>query len=322
MAVPLGCAPQGADRYLPRGGGNGAGALCLLMVKGQGKLQGAGHRITQNSLKPRVCPVLSWWNTFPFSWNSFSFTSIVFHIHPAPHSPGGPLSTAAFVVSRGSPSSPAMGSSCSKVFGHTESSTWASNSSSGVHPCWFLIGRGQNETPSWLGRPGLESIRRVGLGESWESWSFLTAETAGSGGCESWRWTSGENAALCFTKLMRGGAGQLQVLYLHCVWGCIGPRGVPMLDLIQSKELWRFTSLWGNVNILSGYSPTAWSLFLEESSHTLCHLDEKQQPNRTQHERVLGKSHASAPSHCRNGNQLEPQGWFPPLEADKTPPRL
>lgn len=64
-------------RHIPaRVGANGAGALHLLSVKGQGKLQGAEQRIIQSSLKPRVYPLLSCWNTFPFS-------SMVFHLHPA-----------------------------------------------------------------------------------------------------------------------------------------------------------------------------------------------------------------------------------------------
>lgn len=59
MAVPLRSASKGADTYRPRVGGNGAGALHLLLVKGQGKLQGAEQRIIQSSLKPRVYPLLS-----------------------------------------------------------------------------------------------------------------------------------------------------------------------------------------------------------------------------------------------------------------------
>lgn len=140
-------------------------------------------------------------------------------------------------------------------------------------------------------------------GDSWESWSLLDAETGGSGSFKSWRWTSRENAGLRFAELMRGRAGQLQVFHLHRVGRWVRPRGVPMSGLIQCKELWRFTSLWGNMNALTGCSPTTWPLVLEENCHTLRHLDGKQQPSRTQHWRVPCKSHASAPKHCRSENE-------------------
>lgn len=140
---------------------------------------------------------------------------MVFHLHPA----GQELAP--------SPSLLGMGLSCSKVAGHAESSTSASKFSLGVKPCWFHVGRAQNEAPLCTRRFGLSALWRRGTVRAWGEVVAPVCRDGWLGSNGSWRCTAGENAGLCYSKnkmqvfvslflLKRGGAGQHQLLHPHC----------------------------------------------------------------------------------------------------------